>query len=161
MKSSSPLVYLGLGSNLGEREKNLQAAARALPSKMRVLRASSIIETEPWGFKDQPWFLNQVLETETNLAPTELLAYLKTLEKSLGRQANFRYGPRLIDIDILLYGSQIIELDSLTIPHPRLAEREFVLRPLCELAPNLHHPLLQRKMCDLLADLQTRQGGIE
>ncbi|HZU87294.1 MAG TPA: 2-amino-4-hydroxy-6-hydroxymethyldihydropteridine diphosphokinase [Anaerolineaceae bacterium] len=158
MSSRSPLVYLGLGTNLGEREANLQAAAVALPPEVRVLRASSIYETEPWGFKDQPWFLNQVLEVETELDPRALLAHLKEIETQLGRLPSFRFGPRLIDLDILLYGDQSLQMENLIIPHPRLAEREFVLGPLCELAPDLRHPLLNSTMRELLAALKDNQG---
>lgn len=134
------VIYLGLGSNLGDRLDNLRAARAALPPRVSVLRASQVYETLPWGYADQPPFLNQVLEAHTLLAPRRLLAHLKSIENRLGRTPTFRYGPRLIDIDILFYGSQIIEMDGLIIPHPRLAERAFVLVPLAELAPDLVHP---------------------
>lgn len=134
------IIYLGLGANLGDRPANLLAAAAALVPQVRVLRLSAVYETEPWGYPDQPAFLNQVLEAETELPPLELLAYLKQIEVSLGRQPSFQYGPRLIDLDILLYGDQVVELPELAIPHPHLAERAFVLVPLAELAPNLRHP---------------------
>ncbi len=143
----SHTVYLGLGTNLGDRLANLQAVRAvftplqtALAPSVRLLQASPIYETEPWGFLDQPAFLNQVLQAETDLPPLDLLAYLKDLEMQLGRQPNFRYGPRLIDIDILLYDDLVLSLPGLEIPHPRLAERAFVLVPLADLAPDLRYP---------------------
>jgi 2-amino-4-hydroxy-6-hydroxymethyldihydropteridine diphosphokinase len=136
----SHIVYLGLGTNQGDRLANLQAARLALAPSVRLLAASPIYETEPWGFLEQPAFLNQALKAETGLPPLDLLAYLKDLELQLGRQPNFRYGPRLIDIDILLYDDLALCLPGLEIPHPRLAARSFVLVPLVDLAPDLHYP---------------------
>ena len=144
-----PIVYLGLGSNLGDRRANLKAAAAGLPPATRVLRASGIYETEPWGYLVQPVFLNQVLETETCLSPTDLLAALKRLEAGLGRQATFLYGPRLIDLDILLYDQLVLNQHDLVIPHPRLAQRAFTLVPLTELVPDLLHPVLGATMAEL------------
>lgn len=149
MPEKLPIVYLGLGSNLGDRRANLNSAADGLFPAARVLRASRIYETEPWGYLEQPAFLNQVLEVETGLAPADLLAALKHLEASLGRQATFRYGPRLIDLDILLYGALVIQQPNLVIPHPQLAQRAFVLAPLAELAPGLIHPILGVTMAEL------------
>jgi 2-amino-4-hydroxy-6-hydroxymethyldihydropteridine diphosphokinase len=143
------IVYLGLGSNLGDRRANLKAAAAGLPPAAIVIRASGIYETEPWGYTDQPAFLNQVLETETGLSPVDLLAALKRLEASLGRQASFRYGPRLIDLDILLYDRLVLDQPGLVIPHPQLAQRAFTLAPLAELAPGLLHPVLGSSMAEL------------
>jgi len=136
------IAYLGLGSNLGDRRANLYAARTGLPPAASVLRASGIYQTEPWGYLEQPAFLNQVLEVETSLPPANLLAALKRLEAGLGRQATFRYGPRLIDLDILLYDNLVINQPDLVIPHPQLAQRAFVLVPLAELAPGLLHPVL-------------------
>jgi 2-amino-4-hydroxy-6-hydroxymethyldihydropteridine diphosphokinase len=143
----SHTVYLGLGTNQGDRLANLQAVRAvftpvqtALAPSVRLLQASPIYETEPWGFLDQPAFLNQALQAETDLPPMDLLAYLKDLEVELGRMPNFRYGPRLIDIDILLYDELVLSLPGLEIPHPRLAERAFVLVPLVDLAPDLRYP---------------------
>jgi 2-amino-4-hydroxy-6-hydroxymethyldihydropteridine diphosphokinase len=147
------IVYLGLGSNLGDRRANLLAAAQGLPPLARVLRESSIYETEPWGFQDQPAFLNQVIEAETSLPPMGLLAALKTLETNLGRQDSFRYGPRLIDLDILLYDQLVLNQPDLVIPHPHLSERAFTLVPLAELAPILLHPVLGKSMAELRAKL--------
>lgn len=138
----SHIIYLGLGTNLGDRQANLQDAVAGLIPKVGVLRVSSVYETEPWGYRDQPACLNQVLEGETDLQPLDLLVFLKNLELTLGRQATFLYGPRLIDLDILFYDQAVINQPKLVIPHPRLAERAFMLVPLTELAPELRHPVL-------------------
>lgn len=153
-----PLVYLGLGTNLGNRPANLENARKALQQAMTVLRASSIYETEPWGFQDQPAFLNQVLKVSTSFEPLKLLDFLKNVEAEMGRLANFRYGPRLIDLDILLYGRQVIKTQGLQIPHPHLHERAFVLEPLAEIAPNLVHPLMHKRISTLLAQAEDRDG---
>ncbi len=150
-----PIIYLGLGTNLGDRLANLQHAIQALPPAVKVVRASSIYETEPWGYRDQPAFLNQVLEGSTDLSPGALLHHLKGIERKLGRQPTFRYGPRLVDIDILLYGDQVLDLPELTIPHPHLGERAFVLVPLAELAPDLRHPASRRTVREMLSQLDT------
>ncbi len=153
-----PLVYLGLGTNLGDRPANLENARKALQQAMTILRASSIYETEPWGFQDQPAFLNQVLKVSTSFEPLKLLDFLKNVESEMGRLANFRYGPRLIDLDILLYGRQVIKTQGLQIPHPHLHERAFVLEPLAEIAPNLVHPLMHKRISTLLAQAEDRDG---
>ncbi len=152
-------VYLGLGSNRGDRLANLQAAVAALAPAVRVLRQSAVYETEPWGYAEQARFLNMALEAETELSPAELLQHIKQVEQQVGRVASFRYGPREIDIDILLYGDTQVEQQSvlgaaegiLQIPHPRLAERAFVLVPLAELAPELPVPGSGRSVGQLLA----------
>jgi 2-amino-4-hydroxy-6-hydroxymethyldihydropteridine diphosphokinase len=151
-------IYLGLGSNLGDRLENLKKAVEALPPMAVEIAASKVYETEPWGYLDQPAFLNQVVEVESELVPAELLAYLKQIERSLGRQVTFRNGPRLIDMDILLYGAMMIEQDGLKIPHPRMCERAFVLRPLADLAPNLRHPVCKAAIRDLLHEVD--QSGV-
>jgi 2-amino-4-hydroxy-6-hydroxymethyldihydropteridine diphosphokinase len=127
-------VYLGLGSNLGSRLRNLSGARRRLRERgFRILRQSRVIETEPWGVKDQPWFLNQVVEGEWLGTPRQLLRVAKEVEREGGRQATERWGPRVIDIDILMFGKERISRPDLVIPHPRIAERPFVQRSLAEL----------------------------
>ncbi len=127
-------VYLGLGSNLGQRLRNLSAARRRLRQKgVRILRQSSVMETEPWGVVDQPRFLNQVVEGEWNGTPRQLLRAIKDVEREGGRTRTRRWGPRVIDVDILLFGEQQVAEPDLAIPHPRIAERPFVLQSLEEL----------------------------
>ncbi|HEU4327785.1 MAG TPA: 2-amino-4-hydroxy-6-hydroxymethyldihydropteridine diphosphokinase [Roseiflexaceae bacterium] len=133
-------VYLALGSNLGDRRVNLAAAVARLPPVVAVERISQLYETEPAYVTDQPRFLNAVLHGATDLPPEELLAWIKRLERELGRQSGLRFGPRLIDIDILLYDALTLSSPALTIPHPRMAERPFVLVPLAEIAPALVPP---------------------
>jgi len=135
-------AYLSLGSNLGHREANLASALKMLGREARTLKVSSLYETEPVGYKAQPWFLNCACSVETDLSPQALLKLAKTIEKGLGRKPALRFGPRLIDIDILFYDDLILDSPDLVIPHPRLAERAFVLVPLKEIAPHLVHPLL-------------------
>ncbi len=146
-------VYLAFGTNLGERLDNLRAALRGLPPAVEIEALSAIYETPPWGVTDQPAFLNMVGRGVTALAPLDLLAALKGLEARLGRRPGLRYGPRLIDLDILFYDDAVIAAPGLTIPHPRLAERAFVLKPLAELAPGLRHPLLDGDALTLLAQV--------
>lgn len=147
-------VFLSLGSNLGDRLENVKKALRLLESHVDVRRVSSVYETEPWGYKDQPWFLNAVCRAETDLAPAELLDFVKQVEQQLGRQPTVRYGPRRIDIDILFYEDQIIRRPDLQIPHPRIPERAFVLVPLTEIAPGLVHPVSRKTMRTLLRELE-------
>lgn len=150
MTEAAHTVYLSLGTNLGRRAANLRSALASLAPQVRVRRVSPVYETDPWGYEAQPPFFNQVVEAETALPPQELLAKLKTIEKDLGREPTFRYGPRLIDLDLIFYDDQVIQTDGLTVPHPRLAERAFVLVPLADLAPDFIHPLLQQSVRDLL-----------
>jgi 2-amino-4-hydroxy-6-hydroxymethyldihydropteridine diphosphokinase len=149
------LVYLALGANLGAREANLRAARLALSPLVTVRAASPMYRTPPWGFTEQPEFLNQVLEATTGLSPAELLSHLKAIERSLGRAETFRYGPRLIDLDILFYDDLVTEEPGLTIPHPRLQERAFVLVPLADLAADLCHPVLGLTVAEMLARVDT------
>ncbi len=144
-------VYLGLGSNLRGRRKSIKRAIALLmknPS-IRVKKISSFIETEPEGIKEQPFFLNGVVEIETDIPPSLLLKLLKSIEKTLGREVARRWGPRIIDLDILLYGGLIIDNDNLKIPHPLLTERNFVLAPLKEIAPEVIHPILGKKIQEI------------
>jgi 2-amino-4-hydroxy-6-hydroxymethyldihydropteridine diphosphokinase len=146
------IAYLSLGSNLGDRDALLAAAMQRLEAAgIRILRRSSVYETEPQDRRDQPWFLNMVLEVETELAPLELLAQIQEIEKAMGRLRGVPKGPRTIDIDILFYGSSVIATAELEIPHPRLAQRRFVLEPLAELAPDLRHPADNISIRELLA----------
>jgi 2-amino-4-hydroxy-6-hydroxymethyldihydropteridine diphosphokinase len=127
-------VYLGLGSNLGARSRNLSAARRRLREKgVAILRQSRVIETEPWGVADQPRFLNQVVEAEWSGTPKQLLRVAKVVERDGGRVVTGRWGPRVIDVDILLFGDVRVDSPSLVVPHPRMREREFVMRSLREL----------------------------
>jgi 2-amino-4-hydroxy-6-hydroxymethyldihydropteridine diphosphokinase len=149
------IIYLALGSNLGDRSDNLQAAIAALPPAVRVLELSPVYETPPWGLTDQPAFLNMALKGETTLAPVELINYLKLLETKLGRQPAVRWGPRRIDMDILFYADLVLETPELILPHPRLHERAFVLVPLADLAPDLVHPVFGKPVRDLLSVLDS------
>jgi 2-amino-4-hydroxy-6-hydroxymethyldihydropteridine diphosphokinase len=146
------VIYLSLGSNLGDREGHLREAIALVGAEgLRVLRVSSLYETEPMEVRDQPWFLNLVVEAETDLFPKQVLARIRKIELGLGRRRGRPKGPRTIDIDILLYGESVIETTELIVPHPRLAERRFVLEPLVELVPELRHPVNRRTMRELLA----------
>lgn len=154
----SKTVYLSLGSNLGDRERNLRNALGFLAEPpLRVLRTSSFYETEPLGVPGQRWFLNAVAEIETDFFPRQLLARLQRIEQQLGRRRLKPKGPRTIDIDILLYGGSVIDADELQVPHPRLAERRFVLEPLAELAPDLRHPVTRRTVAEMLQAVAGQQ----
>jgi 2-amino-4-hydroxy-6-hydroxymethyldihydropteridine diphosphokinase len=135
-------AFIGLGSNLGDREAYLEAARRMLSDSQEILLsdASSLYETEPVGYTDQGWFLNQVVEVATGLDPWQLLLTLQGIERDLGRQRLIRWGPRVVDLDILLYGDTVLNSPELIVPHPRLYERSFVLSPLAEIAPDHVHP---------------------
>ena len=149
-------VYLALGTNLGDRMDNLRRAIAALSPSVKVTALSSVYETPPWGYADQPAFLNMALAAETDLEPLALIAFLKKLETDLGREKTFRNGPRLIDMDILFYDDLVFDQADLVIPHPRLHERAFVLVPLNDVAPDRMHPVLKRTVRDLLKDVDTK-----
>lgn len=150
------LAYIGLGSNLGDREATIDAAVRMLRSDPRVsgVRHSGWQETEPVGGPaDQGWYLNGAVEVATDLEPEQLLDLLQSIEAALGRQRQVRWGPRTIDLDLLLFDDRVIDLPGLQLPHPRMAERRFVLAPLVEIAPGAIHPLLRLSVADLLRRL--------
>ena len=145
-------VYLSLGANIGERAENIARAIEALGARgVRATRRSSLYETEPVEMASQGWFLNCVVEAETDLAPEALMRALLEIERSLGRERRVLHGDRPIDIDILLYGASVVRTKEVEIPHPRMAERRFVLAPFAEVAPEAEHPVLKKTIAELLA----------
>ncbi len=148
-------VYLALGTNLGNRILNFRAALSLLSSDCEWVAVSRVFETPPWGFADQPPFLNMVVQARTRLGPESLLGKLKQVEVQVGRERTFRWGPRVIDLDILFYDDLVLDLPGLTIPHKRLHERAFVLVPLADIAPALVHPALGKTVSELLASVDT------
>ncbi len=149
-------LYLALGTNLGDRAANLAEARRRLGELFTPINASHIYETPPWGITEQPAFYNQVVEARSSLEPLEILHLVKQIEVEMGRVPSLRYGPRLIDIDLLLYGDSLFESPELTLPHPRLFERAFVLVPFAEIAPDLIPPTQNLTIAALCAALDSR-----
>ena len=149
------IVYLALGSNLVDRLANLKQAIGALSPQIEVKAKSRVYETPPWGYTDQPAFLNQVIKGDTYVEPTALLKHLKRLEVALGRVPSFQNGPRLIDIDILFYDELVRDAPPLILPHPSLHERGFVLLPLNDIAPALVHPIIGKTVSEMLASSDT------
>jgi len=152
------LVYLSLGSNVGDRDTQLRDAQARLGALGRVAAVSSVYETEPVEFTEQAWFLNCVLALETILTPQQLMSAILRIEQEMGRRRTQNKGPRSIDIDILLFGNEIIELKDLTIPHPAMHQRRFVLGPLAEIAPEVIHPILKMTIRELLDALPPGQA---
>jgi 2-amino-4-hydroxy-6-hydroxymethyldihydropteridine diphosphokinase len=152
-------VYIGIGSNIEDRIQNIRTAIdRMKKSKgLKILRVSSFYKTEPMGYEEQDWFINAVAEGQTSLLPLHLLDLLQSIEEKMGRDTPFRWGPRNIDLDILFFGNQIIEEPDLTVPHPLLEQRRFVLEPLAELSPEGIHPLQHKTFQELLEELGTAQ----
>ncbi len=147
-------VFLGIGSNLGERRTRIEQGIAVLKKcGRRILRRASLYETEPVGFTDQPWFLNTVVAGETALTPQGLLKLCKKIERTAGRKETVRFGPRLLDIDILLYKGLVIHEEDLDIPHPRMHERRFVLVPLLEIVPSIKDPRNGKRYANILAGL--------
>ena len=148
-------AYISIGSNLGDREENCKQALRLLHANgILIKKQSRMYETEPWGIKDQPKFINMAIEVETDKEPEEFLAVLKNIENEIGRTETVKWGPRVIDLDILFYDDLILKTEDLEIPHPLLHERDFVLKPLSEIAPDKKHPVTGKAVKEMLENIK-------
>ena len=152
------IVYLALGSNLGNRLSNLKNAVSNLPPQMEVKKKSLVYETPPWGHTDQPHFLNQVVMVHTYMEPEDLLGHIKRLETVLGREPTFENGPRVIDIDILFYGDKIVDEKNLKIPHPEFEKRKFAIVPLKEMLPEFLHPVTKKSIKEIYSRCPDKLG---
>jgi len=147
-------IYIGIGSNLGDREGTCLKALEELEKRgIKVTKKSSRYETEPWGVRDQPKFINMAVEADTDLSPEEVLKVIKEIERNFGRRETLRWGPRVVDLDILFYNDLVIDEPDLRIPHPHMHERDFVLKPLSEIAPESIHPLLKKTVREMLSEV--------
>jgi 2-amino-4-hydroxy-6-hydroxymethyldihydropteridine diphosphokinase len=160
MSDNTVIVYLGLGSNMGDRKENLGRAIDYLSQRVRVVEVSSMYDTEPVGNPEQPRFLNMVCQVKTMLKPKELLVLVKGIERKMGRMPGNPNSPRPIDIDILFYGDEVVKIPELVIPHPRLTQRAFALVPLAEIAPTLVHPVTGKNIKQLLGELKKGVQGV-
>ncbi|HXI10242.1 MAG TPA: 2-amino-4-hydroxy-6-hydroxymethyldihydropteridine diphosphokinase [Thermodesulfobacteriota bacterium] len=157
-------VFISMGSNLGDRVANCREAVRRLAGYdgVRVVKTSSLYETEPWGVTDQGPFINAVVEIDTGLAPEPLFELLKSIEAEMGRTKGRRWGPRLIDLDLIFYGDRVVDTERLKVPHPSVEERAFVLVPLSELAPGFTHPASGRPVSEILSGLpESEKSGVK
>jgi 2-amino-4-hydroxy-6-hydroxymethyldihydropteridine diphosphokinase len=152
-----PEYIIGLGSNLGNRQRNIEDAIKILEQTMKLIKVSSLYESEPMYLKDQPWFVNCVVKFESELDPIKILKFLQDTEREMGRTRSVRYGPRIIDLDILFSGSAIIQSDTLKVPHPKIRERRFVLEPLAEIEPGFIHPVYRTSIAKLLRNLKSKE----
>ncbi len=156
-EASPSVVFIGIGANLGPVRENFARALRSIEKRARVVAVSSLYESDPVGPQDQPKFTNAVVKVETELSPFELLDHLKAVEKEIGRKKTKRWGPRVIDLDIIFYGDLVISTDSLVVPHPRAHERRFVLEPLLEIEPAAWHPVKDMAVRDICSGLENSQ----
>ena len=147
-------VFIAIGTNLGDKEENIRQSIKKMEqNNIHIIKKSNVYKTMPYGYKNQPVFLNCVVQAETMLSPEELLYVLLSIEKQMGRKRKIHWGPRIIDLDIIFYDNLIINSSNLKIPHPDMQNREFVLKPLCDIAPNFVHPVLHKTVKELLKEL--------